>query len=108
ERTAAGLPEITGSVKKTLGRVDAAVGDVRGATEKLPGIVGSARDAVDNLKTTTANLKGASKQVPPLIRSTRATVDDVQTIVRGAKQTFPVNVFVANAGPEKREGTDSG
>lgn len=108
ERTSAGLPEITGSVKKTLGRVDAAVGDVRGATEKLPGIVGAAQDAVNNLKTTTANLKGASRQVPQIIRSTHATVDDVQTIVRGAKQTFPVSVFVANAGPQKPEGTDAG
>ena len=108
ERTAAALPEITGSVKKTLGRVEAAVGDVRGATEKLPGIVGAAQDVVNNLKTTTENLKGVSKQVTPLVRSTQATLDDVQTIVRGAKKTFPVNLFVANAGPPKREEADPG
>ena len=108
DRTAAGLPEITGSVKKTLVRVDAAVADVRGATERLPGIVGAAQDAVNNIKATTESLKGVSKQVPPLIRSAHGTLDDVQTIVRGAKQTFPVSVFVSNAGPVTRESSDSG
>jgi len=108
ERTAAGLPEITGTVKKTLGRVDAAVADVRGATGKLPAIVDSAQAAVNNVKTTTENLKGISRQVTPLIRTAHSTLDDVHTIVRGAKQTFPVSVFVANAGGDKREVADRG
>ena len=99
ERTAATLPAVTASVKKTLVVVDGIAGDVRGATAKLPGIVNAAQDAVNNLKTTTENIKGISRQVPPLLRTVHATVDDVNTIVRGAKQTFPVSVMVANAGP---------
>ena len=99
ERTAATLPEVTASVKKTLVVADGIAGDVQGATAKLPGIASAAQDAVNNLKTTTENIKGVSRQVPPLIRTAHATLDDVNTIVRGAKQTFPVSVMVANAGP---------
>jgi phospholipid/cholesterol/gamma-HCH transport system substrate-binding protein len=99
ERTAAGLPEMTRSVRKTLDVVDGIAGDVRGATVKLPEITGAAQDAVNNLKATTANLKGVSRQASPLVRSAQHTLEDVQTIVRGAKQTFPVSVLVANAGP---------
>jgi phospholipid/cholesterol/gamma-HCH transport system substrate-binding protein len=99
ERTAAALPDVTRSVRKTLEVVDGIAGDVRGATARLPGITAAAQDAVNNLKATTANLKGVSRQASPLIRTAHATLEDVQTIVRGAKQTFPVSMMVANAGP---------
>jgi phospholipid/cholesterol/gamma-HCH transport system substrate-binding protein len=108
ERTAAGLPEITGMVRKTLGRVDLAVADMRGATEKLPAIVGDAQAAVNNIKSTTENLKGVSRQATPLLRTAHATLDDVHTIIRGAKRTFPVSMFVANAGPGVPEQTETG
>lgn len=98
ERTAGALPEITGSVKKTLGVVDGIAGDVRSATGKLPAIVGAAQETVNNLKATTEQIKGVSRQIPPMVRTAHATLDDVNTIVRGAKQTFPISVMVANAG----------
>jgi len=94
--TAADLPGITASARKSVDRVGGVVEDMKTTTAKLPAVVDSAQGTVDNVKAMTEDLKGIVHQdVPPLMRSAQGTMADVNEIVTGAKRTFPISAFAA-------------
>jgi phospholipid/cholesterol/gamma-HCH transport system substrate-binding protein len=102
------LPRISESLKKTLSLANGSVAEIRESSKRLPEILDAAKDAVNNVKSITETIKGTSKDIPPLVQTTHETMGDVQTIVRGAKRTFPVSVFVKNAGSQHVDKGDNG
>ena len=56
EGTVTSLPDMTGSVKRTLGVMDRVTADVQQATRKLPDIIDSTEDVLHSVKTLTASV----------------------------------------------------
>ena len=97
EQTAASLPAITSSINKSLALIDGIARDVKATTGKLPVVIDSAQSTVQSVKTLTESVNSVTQELAPLLESAQTTMNDVSTIVRGAKQTFPINRFVQNA-----------
>ncbi|MDE3036483.1 MAG: hypothetical protein KGJ14_10965, partial [Nitrospirota bacterium] len=101
-------PDLAGSVRHTLGKVNGIVTDVKATTAKLPPLVTTAQEAVNDIKASTESMKAISKDMPPMVRTAHAALDDVNTIVKGAKRTFPVSTMIKNAEPPEPSGRAGG
>jgi phospholipid/cholesterol/gamma-HCH transport system substrate-binding protein len=104
EGTAASLPDMTGSVKRTLGVMDRVTVDVQQATRKLPIIIDSTEEVLHSVKTLTASVSEMNQELLPAVRTAHQALADVSLLLRGAKNTFPFNRFVQNAGPSPAVG----
>jgi phospholipid/cholesterol/gamma-HCH transport system substrate-binding protein len=99
EHTAGSLPDVTGSVRRMLGVMDRVTADVQQSTRRLPAIIDSTEEVLDSVKTLSASVNEMSQELVPVVRTAHTTLADISLLVRGAKNTFPFNRFVQNAGP---------
>jgi ABC-type transporter Mla subunit MlaD len=93
------LPDVTGSVQKTLKTVDGVAGDVKQLTARLPAVLDTTQETVKSVQGLTESVKQVTEEIGPILHSTQAVMDDLATLTRGAKRTFPFSRFAANAGP---------
>ena len=99
EGTVESLPDMTSSVKRTLGVMDRVTADVHQATRRLPAVIDSTQNVLDSVKTLTESVSEMNQELLPVVRTARQALTDVSLLLRGAKNTFPFNRFVQNAGP---------
>jgi phospholipid/cholesterol/gamma-HCH transport system substrate-binding protein len=108
EQTVRTLPDVTGSVQKTLKTVDGIAGDVKQLTARLPAVLDTTQATAKSVQGLSESVKTMTDDIGPIFQSTQAVIDDLATITRGAKRTFPISRFVANAGQAPAAGKESG
>jgi phospholipid/cholesterol/gamma-HCH transport system substrate-binding protein len=98
EGTVESLPDMTGSVQRTLGVMERVTADVHQVTRRLPVVIDSTQNVLDSVKTLTVSVSEMNQELLPVVRTARQALTDVSLLLRGAKNTFPFNRFVQNAG----------